>query len=692
MLLTLAAAELGLVAPLALSAPRTARVSPRCIYMREELKGRPSGTLILLRHGETEVPRGTSFVGWSDPDLNKMGEDGTAEAARAILEAGYSFDVAYTSVLTRAVRTTWLLLQQLDKIYLPVWKHWRLNERCYGALTCEPVEELQRKYGEATVASWRRSLDERPPPYEPSSPYNPANWYDSRYERWQDRKGKFRQVQMPDGETLRDCMSRIVPVWKREILRDLRRGRSVLVVAHGNTIRSIVASIDDLSDEQVCDLEIPPCIPLVYRFERKGAIEALAQGAAETAASTAIETAARVRLKKVSTTLRRWFRGGRMRARDSLDLVPVVTENSAAPLSGEYLAKARVLAAAQERVRFASMARYGIGNAAAEHQKSLNAGTYGAFFTPGSSVNAVEGYDPSIASDMATDAAPAESEASPPEVPPPSQPTAPPPEAAPAAVQAGEGNLVLPGGGGTMVPRQRDAKRQQHVVIIRHGKTGHNKLGLFTGWEDVSLAEEGRAEATAAGKLLAEHGISFDVVYTSWLTRAIETAWLVLVELDAMWLPIHKSWRLNERMYGALTGLSKKKTRTVYGDTQFKKWRRSYNTKPPPVSSFSKEYPGNDQRYVDNVIDVRWSAKESLIRSLESGSVSLHRKLPRTESLKDCMERTIPYWINNIEGMAIKQGKSVLVASSENAIRGLLMHLLDIPKERISEIEIFCNL
>ena len=141
-------------------------------------------------------------------------------------------------------------------------------------------------------------------------------------------------------------------------------------------------------------------------------------------------------------------------------------------------------------------------------------------------------------------------------------------------------------------------------------------------------------------------------------------------------------------MYGALTGLSKKKTRTIYGETQFKKWRRGYSIRPPPASSFSQHYPGNDQRYVDNVIDVRWSAKESLIRSLESGRVRLHRKLPRTESLKDCMDRTIPYYVNSIEGEAIAAGKSVLVASSENAIRGLLMHLLKIPQDRISDIEI----
>jgi len=153
-------------------------------------------------------------------------------------------------------------------------------------------------------------------------------------------------------------------------------------------------------------------------------------------------------------------------------------------------------------------------------------------------------------------------------------------------------------------------------------------------------------------------------------------------------VPVHKSWRLNERMYGALTGLSKKKTRAKYGEEQFNMWRRSYDTKPPPVDSFSPHYPGNDRRYVQEIRDVRVSLSETLVRSFALRRLSVHRKLPRTESLKDCMERTIPYWVHSIEREAIGQGKSVLVASSENAIRGLLMHLFDIPPTRISEIEI----
>jgi len=333
--------------------------------------------------------------------------------------------------------------------------------------------------------------------------------------------------------------------------------------------------------------------------------------------------------------------------------VTVTSENAVYPLSGEYLAKPKVVAAAQEEVRVASMARYGIQRLDTSHLSSAHP-TYGAFLTP------------SLGDSMTFKT--------------PNREPKPPRRSLQSEV------IALPGG--ATMSRVRTSPRVQHVVIIRHGKTENNKMGLFTGWDDVSLAKEGRAEATAAGKLLAASGIKFDVVYTSWLSRAIETAWLVLVELDAMHLPIHKSWRLNERMYGSLTGLSKKNTRTVYGDVQFKKWRRSYDTKPPAVSSFSHQYPGNDQRYVDNVDDVRISLKETLIRSVERGRLVLHPKLPRTESLKDCMDRTIPYWVNSIEGEAIKQGKSVLVASSENAIRGLLMHLLKIPTTEISNIEI----
>jgi len=231
-------------------------------------------------------------------------------------------------------------------------------------------------------------------------------------------------------------------------------------------------------------------------------------------------------------------------------------------------------------------------------------------------------------------------------------------------------------------------RKDNVLVIIRHGKTEHNKLGLFTGWEDVPLAQDGIDEAREAGLLLKKHGFEFDVVYTSWLSRAVETAWYVMDELDCLWLPIIKSWRLNERMYGDLTGLSKNMVNQRHGEKQFKAWRRGYKVRPPSVSSFSKNYPGNDKRYQKYTSDIRYSVRESAIRSIEKGRVSIHRKLPKSESLKDCMDRTIPYFSQQIVPEAINQGKRVLISSSENAIRGLLMHLCDIPEEHITELEI----
>ena len=226
------------------------------------------------------------------------------------------------------------------------------------------------------------------------------------------------------------------------------------------------------------------------------------------------------------------------------------------------------------------------------------------------------------------------------------------------------------------------------IVMCRHGKTINNNLGLFTGWEDAELSDIGRNEAKAAGQLLKAHNVEFDVMYTSWLSRAIETGWTILDELDQLWLPIIKSWRLNERMYGALTSISKSMVKQTYGEDQFVAWRRGYTVRPPPVTSFSEHYPGNDNRYVKYVTDTRFSLKESLIRSLSNGRMEFHKKFPKTESLKDCMDRTIPYFKKEILEPAISSNKSVLITTHENAIRGLLMHLCNIPEDRIAEVEI----
>jgi 2,3-bisphosphoglycerate-dependent phosphoglycerate mutase len=226
------------------------------------------------------------------------------------------------------------------------------------------------------------------------------------------------------------------------------------------------------------------------------------------------------------------------------------------------------------------------------------------------------------------------------------------------------------------------------VVFIRHGRTPHNKLALFTGWEDPPLAIEGEEDAKWAGRLLRKHGFEFDVVYTSWLYRAIQTAWFVLEEMDQLWLPMIKSWRLNERHYGDLTGKSKKMAANIHGEAQLKKWRKGYKVRPPPVSSYSFHYPGNDKRRVKHVKDLRISFTETFCRSIEDRKLSIHRKFPKCESLFDCMNRSIPFYTERIVPEAVAKGKRVLITSHENAIRGILMHLCEIPEDCMTDLHL----
>jgi 2,3-bisphosphoglycerate-dependent phosphoglycerate mutase len=226
------------------------------------------------------------------------------------------------------------------------------------------------------------------------------------------------------------------------------------------------------------------------------------------------------------------------------------------------------------------------------------------------------------------------------------------------------------------------------VVLIRHGRTPHNNFGLFTGWQDPPLADGGVDDARNAGRLLKQHSFEFDVVYTSWLTRAIQTAYYVLDELDCTWIPMVKSWRLNERMYGDLTGKSKKMIAHQFGDAQLRKWRRGYTVRPPAISSYSTEYPGNDVRRAKHFQDLPISWRETINRSIEQRRLVLHRKFPKTESLKDCMDRSIPFYTDRILTQAVQSGKRVLICSHENAIRGILKHLCSIPEEAMNQLHL----
>jgi 2,3-bisphosphoglycerate-dependent phosphoglycerate mutase len=203
------------------------------------------------------------------------------------------------------------------------------------------------------------------------------------------------------------------------------------------------------------------------------------------------------------------------------------------------------------------------------------------------------------------------------------------------------------------------------LVLLRHGESTWNKENRFTGWTDVDLSEKGRQEAREGGQVLKAGGYSFDVAYTSVLKRAIRTLWSALDELDQMWIPVHRSWRLNERHYGALQGLNKAETAAKYGEAQVKIWRRSYDIPPPPLTAADERYPGHDPRY----------------RNLGP------KDLPLTECLKDTVARFLPLWHETI-APDIRAGKNVIIAAHGNSLRALVKYLDDVPENEIVELNI----
>jgi 2,3-bisphosphoglycerate-dependent phosphoglycerate mutase len=215
-------------------------------------------TLVLLRHGESDWNRENRFTGWTDVDLSPAGIAEAHEAARLLAADGFTFDVAYTSVLTRAIRTLWIVLDDLDLMWLPIHGSWRLNERHYGALQGLNKAETAREYGDEQVRIWRRSYDVPPPPLEPSDPRFPGR--DRRYADLDD-------AELPRTESLKDTVARFLPYWHGEIAPEVRTGRRVLIAAHGNSLRALVKYLDGVSDEEIVGLNIPTGVPLVYELD-----------------------------------------------------------------------------------------------------------------------------------------------------------------------------------------------------------------------------------------------------------------------------------------------------------------------------------------------------------------------------------------------------------------------------------------
>ncbi len=215
-------------------------------------------TLVLLRHGQSIWNLENRFTGWTDVDLTEAGREEARRSGRALKEAGFDFDICYTSVLKRAIRTLWIAMDEMDRMWLPVIRHWRLNERHYGALQGLNKAETAKKHSDEQVFIWRRSFDTPPPALTPDDERYPVN--DRRY-------ADVGRENIPLTESLKDTIARVLPYWESEIAPRVRSGDRVLIAAHGNSLRALVKHLDSVPDAEIPKVEIPTGVPLVYELD-----------------------------------------------------------------------------------------------------------------------------------------------------------------------------------------------------------------------------------------------------------------------------------------------------------------------------------------------------------------------------------------------------------------------------------------
>ncbi len=226
-----------------------------------------AGYLILVRHGQSIWNVENLFTGWEDVDLSEQGRIEAAQAGAELLRENLPFDIAFTSVLKRAIRTLWSILDATGRMWVPVERSWRLNERHYGALQGLDKAQTVARHGEAQVKIWRRSYDVPPPPLSRDDPRHPR--FDCRY-------AAIDPAELPDAESLKDTLARVLPFWQARIAPELLAGRNVLVVAHGNSLRALVKMLDHMSEADIVEVNIPTGVPILYGFEQRSAEEGLA--------------------------------------------------------------------------------------------------------------------------------------------------------------------------------------------------------------------------------------------------------------------------------------------------------------------------------------------------------------------------------------------------------------------------------
>jgi 2,3-bisphosphoglycerate-dependent phosphoglycerate mutase len=253
-------------------------------------KKRPAtGKLVLLRHGQSDWNQKNLFTGWTDVDLTAQGRDEARQAGRTLADAGLTFDIAFTSVLTRAIRTLWIVLDEMKLTWVPVENSWRLNERHYGSLQGLDKAQTTAKHGEAQVKIWRRSYDIPPPPLPESDERHPK--HDPRY-------ASLSPTVLPGTETLKTTLARVQPYWEDRIAAEILRGHNVLVAAHGNSLRAFVKMLEGISDEEITELNIPTGVPRLYELDaalRPQRAEYLGDAAAIAAAAQAVANQAKAK-------------------------------------------------------------------------------------------------------------------------------------------------------------------------------------------------------------------------------------------------------------------------------------------------------------------------------------------------------------------------------------------------------------
>lgn len=228
--------------------------------MNSTTKKPQPGKLVLVRHGQSDWNLKNLFTGWTDVDLTQQGTDEARQAGLSLKEHSYTFDIAFTSVLTRAIRTLWLMLSEMDLMWIPVERSWRLNERHYGALQGLNKAETTAKHGADQVKIWRRSYDIPPPPLERDDPRHPC--HDPRYR-------KLMPEELPATESLKSTLERVKPYWERRIAPELLAGQHVLVVAHGNSLRALAKMLENISEKDIVEFNIPTGVPRIYELDSK---------------------------------------------------------------------------------------------------------------------------------------------------------------------------------------------------------------------------------------------------------------------------------------------------------------------------------------------------------------------------------------------------------------------------------------